>query len=50
MRRKMLRNTLKAKFDISKIESIILTKKSEQLSVQEFVDLTNLIYLPEIML
>ena len=47
-RRKMLRNTLKAKFDISKIKPTILTKRPEQLSVQEFVDLANLIYLPAI--
>ncbi len=41
-RRKMLRVSLKSIVDISKINSELLTKRPEQLSVNYFVELTNL--------
>ena len=44
-RRKMLRNTLKNQFDISEIDPTILTKRPEHLSVQDFVDLADILIL-----
>ncbi len=42
-RRKMLRKSLKSQLNDSNKDNEMLTKRPEQLSVQEFVDLTNLI-------
>jgi len=42
-RRKTLRNNLKDNFDISKIDEITLGKRAEQLSVLDFVELSNLL-------
>ena len=43
-RRKMMRKSLKGLLSDSNKDNEILTKRPEQLSVQEFVDLTNMIY------
>ena len=43
-RRKMMRKSLKGLLSDSNKNNEILTKRPEQLSVQEFVDLTNMIY------
>lgn len=40
-RRKMLRNSVKASFNLSSFENPVLNLRPEQLSVEEFVDLTN---------
>lgn len=42
-RRKTLRNALSAKFEIRNLKNEILNKRAEQLSVNDFIDLTNLV-------
>jgi 16S rRNA (adenine1518-N6/adenine1519-N6)-dimethyltransferase len=43
-RRKTLRNALKSYADVSKIESVTLDKRAEQLSVEQWIDLSNQIF------
>lgn len=43
-RRKTMRNNLKNIFQVSEIEDDILNKRAEQISVSEFIDLSNFIY------
>ena len=42
-RRKMARNSLKAMFGDNKIDHLLLTKRPEQLSVNDFIELTKLL-------
>ena len=42
-RRKMARNSLKAMFGDNKIDHLLLTKRPEQLSVSDFIELTKLL-------
>ena len=42
-RRKMARNSLKAMLGDNKIDHLLLTKRPEQLSVSDFIELTKLL-------
>jgi 16S rRNA (adenine1518-N6/adenine1519-N6)-dimethyltransferase len=42
-RRKTLRNSLSVRFEVKKLESDLLNKRAEQLSVSDFVELTKLV-------